>query len=75
MHDEQKTTASHVLGSNECSRLRERVHGRDLSVDELFHRLKPYLLASSPDRRSSPIRRPDAASARPGLDRPERTMA
>jgi len=44
VHDEQKTTASHLLGSAECSRLRERVHGRELSVHEIAERLKPYLV-------------------------------
>ncbi|MBA2742294.1 MAG: glycosyltransferase [Actinobacteria bacterium] len=44
VHDEQKTTVSHMVGSSECSRLRERVHGRDISVHEVYQRLKPYLL-------------------------------
>lgn len=44
VHDEQKTTASHLLGMDECTRLRKRVHGRDVSIDEVYERLKPYLL-------------------------------
>ena len=44
VHDEQKTTASHKLGLDECARLRMRVHGRDLSDDEIFRRMWPYLL-------------------------------
>jgi glycosyltransferase involved in cell wall biosynthesis len=44
VHGEQKTTASHELGLDECARLRIRVHGRDLSDDEIFRRMWPYLL-------------------------------
>jgi glycosyltransferase involved in cell wall biosynthesis len=44
VHDEQKTTASHALGLSECTRLRTRVHGRDLSSDEVFEQTRPYLL-------------------------------
>ena len=44
VHDEQKTTAFHSLGESECARLRERVHGRNLSSDEVFEGIKPYLL-------------------------------
>jgi GT2 family glycosyltransferase len=43
VHEAQKTTASHTLGLDECSRLRKRVHGRDLSEDEIFKRMWPYL--------------------------------
>jgi len=44
VHDEQKTTASHALGLDECARLRTRVHGRDYTDDEIFTRIWPYLL-------------------------------
>jgi glycosyltransferase involved in cell wall biosynthesis len=44
VHDDQKTTASHALGLEECIRLRRRVHGRDLSIGETVERLKPYFL-------------------------------
>jgi GT2 family glycosyltransferase len=44
VHAAQKTTAAEGLGQNECSRLRERVHGRDLSPAEVFDGLRPYLL-------------------------------
>jgi glycosyltransferase involved in cell wall biosynthesis len=44
VHDDQKTTASHGLGMDECARLRTRVHGRDLSRDEVADRLVPYYL-------------------------------
>ena len=43
VHEAQKTTASHELGLDECARLRERVHGRDLSEDEIFKRMWPYM--------------------------------
>ena len=44
VHDQQKTTASHEIGLDECARLRTRVHGRDLSDDEIFKRVWPYLV-------------------------------
>ena len=44
VHDDQKTTAAHALGLDECTRLRKRVHGRDLSIGETVGRLKPYFL-------------------------------
>lgn len=44
VHDAQKTTASHMLGLDECARLRTRVHGRDLSDDEIFKGMWPYLV-------------------------------
>jgi glycosyltransferase involved in cell wall biosynthesis len=44
VHDNQKTTASHMLGLDECARLRARVHGRDLTRDEVLERLMPYYL-------------------------------
>jgi glycosyltransferase involved in cell wall biosynthesis len=43
VHEAQKTTASHALGLEECARLRKRVHGRELSDDEIFRRMWPYM--------------------------------
>ena len=42
IHDQQKSTAAEELGSVECSRLRERVHGRPVPVDEVIERLQPF---------------------------------
>ena len=42
IHDEQKTTAARELGMVECIRLRKRVHGRDMPIDEVLARLRPY---------------------------------
>jgi len=42
IHDEQKTSASDAIGVAECSRLRERMHGRVVPIDEVLRRLKPY---------------------------------
>lgn len=42
IHDEQKTTAFDRLGAAECERLRQRVHGRDVPVEEVINRLRPY---------------------------------
>ena len=44
VHDEQKTTAFHALGLDECRRLRSRVHGRNVPIEEVVDRLKPYLV-------------------------------
>jgi len=44
VHDAQKTTVSHGLGLDECARLRQRVHGRNLSIEEVQERKTPYLL-------------------------------
>jgi len=44
VHDEQKTTATHGLGLEECARLSARVHGRDVPAGEIARRLKPYLV-------------------------------
>lgn len=44
VHDEQKTTAFHKLGQDECARLMTRVHGRNLPRDEVVERLKLYFL-------------------------------
>ena len=43
IHDEQKTTSDHAVGVEETKRLRERVHGRDVPIDEVVAMLKPYL--------------------------------
>jgi glycosyltransferase involved in cell wall biosynthesis len=43
VHDAQKTTASHALGLDECARLRVRVHGRDLSNEEVFRGMWAYM--------------------------------
>ena len=43
IYDEQKTTASNLIGLEECARLRTRVHGRELAMDEIIDRLQPYL--------------------------------
>ena len=43
VHDEQKTTAIDALGVEECSRLRERVHGRPVMLDEVLDRQRPYM--------------------------------
>ncbi len=44
VHDTQKTTSLELLGLEECDRLRKRVHGRNLTGDEISRRLIPYLL-------------------------------
>ena len=44
IHSEQKTSAADALGLEEMARLRERVHGRPVSIEEALHRLRPYLL-------------------------------
>lgn len=43
VHDEQKTTASHAMGLDECRRLRQRVHGRNVSMEEVSDRVRLYL--------------------------------
>jgi FkbM family methyltransferase len=43
VHDAQKTLAAHPLGEVEMARLRERVHGRSLSIAEVNDGLRPYL--------------------------------
>src|SRR5262249_36269298 len=43
IHDDQKTLASHPLGVIEMERLRERVHGRPVSVVEVNDGLRRYL--------------------------------
>jgi glycosyltransferase involved in cell wall biosynthesis len=44
VHDEQKTTAHEALGDVETARLRYRVHGRDMPIDEVLKRLRPFFL-------------------------------
>jgi glycosyltransferase involved in cell wall biosynthesis len=44
VHDEQKTSVAEILGVAECARLRQRVHGRTVSTEEVLERLRPYLL-------------------------------
>jgi glycosyltransferase involved in cell wall biosynthesis len=43
VHDEQRTSAEHLRGLEEMARLRERVHGRPMSLEEVNARLQPYL--------------------------------
>jgi glycosyltransferase involved in cell wall biosynthesis len=43
VHSEQKTSAEDVLGASECARLRARVQGRAVSVQEIMAELRPYL--------------------------------
>lgn len=42
IHEEQKSTAAIDLGAEECDRLRRRLHGRHVPVDEVLRRLQPY---------------------------------
>jgi glycosyltransferase involved in cell wall biosynthesis len=44
IHDEQKTSAADALGAAECARLRQRVHGRPMSTEEVLRELRPYFL-------------------------------
>ena len=44
IHDEQKTTAANAVGLSECASLRTRVHGRNLSSEEVFERTMSYML-------------------------------
>ena len=76
MHDDQKTTVSHALGLEECTRLRKRVHGRDLSIGETVGQLKPYFLRHMLiHARHGFSRRAETSTARTRLDRPERDVA
>ena len=43
VHAEQKTTVGHALGRVECERLRLRVHGRPMPIEEVLLGLRPYL--------------------------------
>jgi glycosyltransferase involved in cell wall biosynthesis len=44
VHEEQKTTAQERLGAAESARLRRRVHGRDVPIEEVLERLRPYFV-------------------------------
>jgi hypothetical protein len=44
VHAHQKTTVDHNVGRAECDRLRTRVHGRSLPIEEIGRRLRPYLI-------------------------------
>jgi GT2 family glycosyltransferase len=44
VHEEQKTCAATALGALECSRLRESVLGRPLTVEEVLRELRRYFL-------------------------------
>jgi len=44
VHDNQKTSATALVGLEEMSLLRERVHGRLVPADELPRRLRPYFV-------------------------------
>jgi hypothetical protein len=42
VHDEQKTSATVSVGLAEMAQLREREHGRPVSIDEVIGRLQPF---------------------------------
>jgi hypothetical protein len=42
IHSEQKTTALDDVGVSETDRLRLRVHGRPVPIEEVLRRLRPY---------------------------------
>jgi hypothetical protein len=45
IHDEQKTTAAaDAIGVVECDRLRQRVHGRPVPIEEVLQRLRPFFV-------------------------------
>jgi hypothetical protein len=44
IHPEQKTTAIEHVGVSETERLRLRVHGRPVPIEEVLRRLRPYFL-------------------------------
>jgi glycosyltransferase involved in cell wall biosynthesis len=44
IHDEQKTTAEHPLGLSETKRLRQRVYGREVPIEEVVMGLRPFLM-------------------------------
>jgi glycosyltransferase involved in cell wall biosynthesis len=44
VHDAQKSTTTEDVGEEECALLRERVHGRPVSINEVLHGLRPYLV-------------------------------
>jgi FkbM family methyltransferase len=46
VHGAQKTTALHMTGAVECDLIRQRLHGRPVSIREAFEEVKPYLVRS-----------------------------
>jgi len=44
IHPEQKTTATDSIGVEETTRLRQRVHSRDVPIEEVLRRLRPYFV-------------------------------
>lgn len=44
IHAEQKTTAHDEMGVSETARLRLRVHGRPMPIEEVLQRLRPYFM-------------------------------
>jgi glycosyltransferase involved in cell wall biosynthesis len=44
VHDAQKSANADNVGRAECALLRERLHGRRMSPDEVLRRLRPYLV-------------------------------
>jgi GT2 family glycosyltransferase len=44
IHLDQKTSAANELGLQEMARLRQRVHGRPVSIEEVLRRLRPFFL-------------------------------
>jgi glycosyltransferase involved in cell wall biosynthesis len=43
VHDGQRTSVEHGMGMTEMACLRERAHGRPISIEEVNERLRPYL--------------------------------
>lgn len=44
VHPQQKTTAEDMVGLVETTRLRERVHGRHVTIEEVLAGLRPFFL-------------------------------
>jgi hypothetical protein len=44
VHEEQKSARAQDAAEAECGLLRERVHGRPVSIEEVLRRLRPYLV-------------------------------
>ena len=44
IHPEQKTTATDFVGFSETNRLRQRLHGREVPIEEVLRRLRPYFV-------------------------------
>jgi glycosyltransferase involved in cell wall biosynthesis len=44
VHAQQKSLTAEEVGLAECAFLRERMHGRALSIEEVLRRLRPYLV-------------------------------